>query len=63
LETVFSVGSAKRLYNEDPRPARYYTFSIDLILPEDEADHSPPTSAAVKNTWIYTSTPSYAFMA
>jgi hypothetical protein len=28
-----------------------------------EADHSPPTSAEVKNTWIYTSTPPYAFMA
>jgi hypothetical protein len=28
-----------------------------------EADHSPPTSAEVKKTWIYTSTPPYAFMA
>jgi hypothetical protein len=28
-----------------------------------EADHSPHTSAEVKNTWIYTSTPPYAFMA
>jgi hypothetical protein len=28
-----------------------------------EADHSPPTSAEVKNTWIYTFTPPYAFMA
>jgi hypothetical protein len=28
-----------------------------------EADHSPPTSAEVKNTWIYKSTPPYAFMA
>jgi hypothetical protein len=26
-----------------------------------EADHSPPTSAEVKKTWIYTSTPPYAF--
>jgi hypothetical protein len=25
--------------------------------------HSPPTSAEVKNTWIYTSTPPYVFMA
>jgi hypothetical protein len=31
--------------------------------PGSEADHSPPTSAEVKNTWIYTSTPPYAFMA
>jgi hypothetical protein len=28
-----------------------------------EADHSPPTSAEVKKTWVYTSTFSYAFMA
>jgi hypothetical protein len=28
-----------------------------------EADHSPPTSAEVKNMWIYISTPLYVFMA
>jgi hypothetical protein len=28
-----------------------------------EADRSPPTSAEVKKTWIYTSTPPYAFIA
>jgi hypothetical protein len=28
-----------------------------------EADHSPPTSAEVKNMWIYTSTSLYVFMA
>jgi hypothetical protein len=27
-----------------------------------ESGHLPPTNAEVKNTWIYTSTPSYAFM-
>jgi hypothetical protein len=27
-----------------------------------EADHSTPTSAEVKKTWIYTSTPPYVFM-
>jgi hypothetical protein len=31
--------------------------------PGHEADHSPPTSAEVKKTWIYTFTPQYAFMA
>jgi hypothetical protein len=31
--------------------------------PGREADHSPPTSAEVKKTQIYTSTPPYAFMA
>jgi hypothetical protein len=28
-----------------------------------ETDHSPSTSAEVKKTWIYTSTPPYIFMA
>jgi hypothetical protein len=28
-----------------------------------EADHSPPTSAEVKETWVYTSTPPFVFMA
>jgi hypothetical protein len=28
-----------------------------------EADHSSPSSAEVKNSWSYTSTPQYAFMA
>jgi hypothetical protein len=31
--------------------------------PGRETDHSPPISAEVKKTWIYTSTPQYAFMA
>jgi len=31
--------------------------------PEREADHSPPSSTEVKNTWRYTSTPQYVFMA
>jgi hypothetical protein len=30
--------------------------------PGREADHSPPTTAEDKNTWIYTSTPPYIFM-
>jgi hypothetical protein len=29
----------------------------------DEADHLPPTIIEVKNTWIYTSTSPYVFMA
>jgi hypothetical protein len=28
-----------------------------------EADYSPPASAEVKKIWIYSSTPTYAFMA
>jgi hypothetical protein len=30
--------------------------------PEREAVHSPPSSAEINNTWIYISTPPYAFM-
>jgi hypothetical protein len=30
--------------------------------PRREVDHSPPTSAQVKKTWTYTSTPPYVFM-
>jgi hypothetical protein len=39
------------------------TLSPGLKRPGLEADHSPPTIAEVKKTWIYTSAPPYAFMA
>jgi hypothetical protein len=32
-------------------------------LPGRETDHSHPASAEVKNIWIYTAYPRYAFMA
>jgi hypothetical protein len=32
------------------------------IIPGREADHSPPSSAEVKNAWSYASTPPYAFV-
>jgi hypothetical protein len=35
----------------------------EIKLPGREADHLPSTSAEVKNTWIYTYTPPYSFMA
>jgi hypothetical protein len=38
-------------------------FSPGVKRPGREANHSPPTSIEVKKTWIYTSTPPYAFMA
>jgi hypothetical protein len=40
-----------------------YPIGTGGSLPGSEADHSPPTSAEVKKTWVYTSTPLYAFMA
>jgi hypothetical protein len=36
---------------------------LKLKQPGREADHSPPTSAVVKNKWIYTFTPAPVFMA
>jgi hypothetical protein len=33
------------------------------MRPGHEADHSPPSSADVKNAWSYTSIPQYVFMA
>jgi hypothetical protein len=38
-------------------------LSLREKWPGYEADHSPPSSAKVKNAWSYTSTPQYAFMA
>jgi hypothetical protein len=38
-------------------------LSPGVRWPSREADHSLPTSAEVKKTWTYTSTPPYAFMA
>jgi hypothetical protein len=38
-------------------------LSLVVKLPGREADHSPPSGAKVKNSWSYTSTPRYAFMA
>jgi hypothetical protein len=38
-------------------------LSAGVKRPGREADNSPPASAEVKNMWIYTSTPPYAFMA
>jgi hypothetical protein len=38
-------------------------LSPGVKRPGREADHSPPSSAEVKNAWSYTSTPQYAFIA
>jgi hypothetical protein len=36
---------------------------VGVKRPVREADHSPPTSAEVKNAWSYTSTRAYVFVA
>jgi hypothetical protein len=38
-------------------------LSVGVNRPGREADHSPPSSAKVKNAWSYTSTSQYDFMA
>jgi hypothetical protein len=38
------------------------SFSLGIIRPGCEADHSPPSSAEVKNAWSYTSTPPMRLM-
>jgi hypothetical protein len=39
------------------------TLSLGVKRLRREAGHSPPPIAEVKNTWSYTSTPQYVFMA
>jgi hypothetical protein len=36
--------------------------SLELKWPGREIDHSPLSSAEIKNTWRYTSTPTYVFI-
>jgi hypothetical protein len=60
-------------FSMSPRPALGPThppiqrvpgaLSPGVKRPGHEADHLPPTNAEVKKTWVYTSTPPYAFMA
>jgi hypothetical protein len=38
-------------------------LSLGVKQPGHKADHSPPSSAQVKNVWSYTSTPQYVLMA
>jgi hypothetical protein len=59
-----------RIFSSPRRPDRLWglpsllsTGYREVKRPKREADHSPPTSAEVKKTWIYTSTPPYVFMA
>jgi hypothetical protein len=45
-------------------PIQWVPVALSLVVkwPEREADHSPPSSAEVKNAWRYTYTPQYVFM-
>jgi hypothetical protein len=59
-----------RLISSARRPDRFWgppwvpgALSPGVKRPGREADHSPPASAEVKNTWTYTSALPYVFMA
>jgi hypothetical protein len=62
----FSLPMSSRLVLESTQPPVQRipgAFSPGLKEQRREADHSPPTIAEVKKTWVYTSTSPYAFMA
>jgi hypothetical protein len=61
---LFSLHVVQTGYGAQP-PIQWVpgTLSPGVKRPGREADHLPPTSAEVKNTWMYTSTPPYVFMA
>jgi hypothetical protein len=40
----------------------YQGLSLGIKWPRREADHSPPSSAGIKNAWSYTSTSQYSFI-
>jgi hypothetical protein len=63
-----SPGQGWKFLSSPPRPDRLYGppsllsnvyqgLSLGVRRPGREADHSPPSSAGVKNVWSYTSTP------
>jgi hypothetical protein len=63
-EKIFSTSSGPVLGPTEP-PIKWIQgdLSPGVKQPGREADHSPPTSAEVKNTWMYISNPPYVFMA
>jgi hypothetical protein len=60
----FSTASRTALAPTQP-PIQWVrgALSLGVKRPGREADHSPPSSAEVRNAWNYTFTPQYAFMA
>jgi hypothetical protein len=61
---IFSASSRPALGSTQP-PTQWVpgTLSPGVKRPGNEADHSSPASVKVREMWIYTSTPSYTFMA
>ena len=74
IVSVFPAGARYvLLHQKKSRPALGSTHLPSQVVPGAlspvvkrkgrDADHSPPSSAEVKNEWICNFTPSYAFMA
>jgi hypothetical protein len=61
---IFTTSSSPALGPTQP-PMQWVSWALfpGVKRPGREADHSSPTNSVVKKLWIYTSTPSYAFMA
>jgi hypothetical protein len=61
---LFSTSSKPALGSTQP-PIQWVPGSLspEVKQPGRESDHSPAASAEIKNLWIYTFTPPYAFMA
>jgi hypothetical protein len=62
INFLFSASSRPALGPTQP-PIQWVPGVISLGVKRLGRQASPPTSAEVKNTWIYTSTPPYVFMA
>jgi hypothetical protein len=63
---IFLFTTASRMALVPPKPPIQWVpgaLSLGVKRPGREADHSPLSSAEVKNVWSYTSTPQYIFMA
>jgi hypothetical protein len=63
---IFLFTSASRRALGPTRPPIQWVpgaLSLEVKRLGREADHSPPSSAEVKNAWSYTFTPQYVFMA
>jgi hypothetical protein len=58
---VFQTKSGPHLASYKMRTRVF--FSPGVKRPRREADHSPPTTAEVRNIWMYTSTPPHVFTA
>jgi hypothetical protein len=63
---MFLFTTASRLGLRPTQPPFHWVsvaVSLGVKWPGREADHTPPSSAEVKNAWRYTYTPQYIFMA